>query len=123
MCVSGADLMNGTPILDIKPYIAYTDAIPDTRSGFVDQVAFPTLQVEGLKEHLLQPTRQHTPVSFEEWHELLRQDPRPQYQNAPNRQYHIVFNGEELTFHVEENRLIVEQITLQELSFSSCKKN
>lgn len=122
LVVGGADLLDGTPIYDIKPYIAYTDAIADTKNGFVDEVDFPTLTVEGLKQHLLPPTTHHNPAKYEEWEELLRQDPRPQYQHNPDRKYHIVYNGEELTFHVEHNRLIVEKITLQELCFSSCKK-
>ncbi len=111
LVVAGADVKDGTPIYDIKPYIAYADAHPDAKSGFVDEVPFPTLQVEGLKQTIREqyPSADDKPHIMA-WEEILRQDPRPAYQDDPNRVYHITFNGEELTFRVEGNRLIVLSI-------------
>ncbi len=103
LVVAGSDLLDGTPIYDIKPYIAQTDAIPDTRNGFVDDVDYPKLQVIGLREHILN-------VTYEQWEEILSQDPRPAYQHDKNKIYHLIYNNEEATFRVEGNTLIVEAI-------------
>lgn len=99
LVVAGADMQDGTPIYDIKPYIAYADAIPNARSGFVDEVDFPTLEVEWGS---INPS-----VSRNEWEEILRQDPRPAYQNDSERMYHITYKGEEIGFCVDGSRLIV----------------
>ena len=126
LVVSGADLLDGTPIYDIKPYLPYTDALPDARGGFTDETPFPTLRVIGLLEHLLPCNKaigSHQSVTYAQWEEILRQNPRPQYQQSPDRQYHIVFNDEELTFRIEGDNLIVEGITMKELCFSSSEKN
>ena len=99
LVVAGADMQDGTPIYDIKPYIVYADAIPNACSGFVDEVDFPTLAVEWRELH--------TAVPRTEWEEILRQDPRPAYQDDPQRLYHITYKGEEISFRVENNRLTV----------------
>lgn len=95
--VSGADLMDGTPIYDIKPYIAYTDSHPNAVSGFASTPAEYLLDVD-FPEELLQkvPERQRESLV-----EVLAHDPRPQYQDDPKRVYGMVFGGMEVKFKVE----------------------
>ena len=104
--VSGADLMDGTPIYDIKPYIAYTDSHPDAVSGFASTPAEYLLDVVFPKEML-----EKVPESQREsLIEVLAHDPRPQYQDDPNRVYGMEFGGMEVKFKVEGCRLVVAQI-------------
>lgn len=104
--VGGADLKNGTPIYDIKPYLAYTDSHPEAVGGFADRVFGEKLQVtfDGEIEAKLTPERREILVS------LLCQDPRPQYQNDPDRVYTFSFGEEEISFQVKEDRLTVTNI-------------
>jgi len=104
--VSGADLMDGTPIYDIKPYIAYTDSHPDAVSGFASKPAEYLLKVN-LPEELLQiiPEAQRESLI-----EVLAHDPRPQYHDDPERMYGMLFGGLEIKFKVEELRLKVVEI-------------
>lgn len=104
--VSGADLMNGTPIFDIKPYLPYADSIPDAANGWALAEHNGALQVE-FPEYLLR----HIPEKKQRGLiELLSQDPRPQYQNDPERVYTFTFGDWEISFRVEENRLFVTEI-------------
>ena len=104
--VSGADLMDGTPIYDIKPYIAYTDSHPDAVSGFATTPAEYLLDVDFPEELLQQvPEKQRESLI-----EVLAHDPRPQYQDDPNRVYGMEFGGMEVKFKVEGCRLVVVQI-------------
>ena len=104
--VSGADLMDGTPIYDIKPYIAYTDSHPDAVSGFASKPAEYLLKVD-FPEELLQviPETQHESLI-----EVLAHDPRPQYHDDPERMYGMLFGGLEIKFKVEELQLKVVEI-------------
>ena len=104
--VSGADLMDGTPIYDIKPYIAYTDSHPDAVSGFASTPAEYLLDVD-FPEELLQkvPERQR-----ESLNEVLAHDPRPQYQDDPKRVYGMEFGGMEIKFKVEGMLLTVVSV-------------
>ena len=104
--VSGVDLMDGTPIYDIKPYIAYTDSHPEAISGFASKPAEYLLEVD-FPETLLQKVY---PELRESLIEVLAHDPRPQYQNDPKRIYGMEFGGFEIKFKVEEKRLTVEEI-------------
>lgn len=101
--VLGADLMDGTPIYDLKPYLEYVDSHTDVRSGFVDERAWQKLDVEMPAELValftLDELRALTAV--------LSQDPRPQYHDDPQRVYGMPFAGREVRFRVEGNRLIV----------------
>ena len=104
--VSGADLMDGTPIYDIKPYIAYTDSHPDAVSGFASTPAEFLLQVD-IPEHLLikvQPELRKSLI------EVLAHDPRPQYHDDPERIYGMAFGGMEVKFKVEESQLTVVEV-------------
>ena len=104
--VSGADLMDGTPIYDIKPYIAYTDSHPDAVSGFASTPAEYLLDVD-FPEELLQKVPE---TQRESLIEVLAHDPRPQYQDDPNRVYGMEFAEMEVKFRVEGCRLVVVQI-------------
>lgn len=94
--VSGADLMDGTPIFDIKPYIRYSDCKPDAVSGFADKVKDHELEVIFPKKllRLLPEDKQEAAVG------ILKQDPRPAYQNDPDRRYGTAFAGWDIRFHV-----------------------
>ncbi|MBR1513576.1 MAG: tRNA (N6-threonylcarbamoyladenosine(37)-N6)-methyltransferase TrmO [Bacteroidales bacterium] len=105
--VSGADLMDGTPIYDIKPYIGYTDSHPDAVSGFASTPAEFLLEVN-ISHDLLQKV---SPSKREGLKDVLAHDPRPQYQNDPNRIYGFVFDNLEVNFQVHEGQLEVVNIT------------
>lgn len=106
ICVSGADLMDGTPIYDIKPYLPYTDSHPDARSGFAARPAERLLQVECPHELLQQiPAPLQATLT-----DLLAHDPRPQYQHDPRRIYGMEFAGHEIKFRVDGEKLYVEVI-------------
>ena len=101
--VSGADLMDGTPIYDIKPYIAYTDSHPKAISGFASKPAEYLLEVD-FPEELLEKV---APEKRESLISVLAHDPRPQYQDDPERVYGMEFGGMEVKFRVENRQLIV----------------
>ncbi len=94
--VAGADLVNGTPIYDIKPYVPYADAVADASGGFTDTPR-PLLQVQVGCRMPAQATA--------EWQaamqEVLAQDPRPAYQDDPERVYHVVLLPYEVSFRVQ----------------------
>ena len=104
--VCGADLADGTPIYDVKPYVAYADSRPGAACGFVDASAWETLEVvipdeiaalfsaDGLKALV----------------QLLSQDPRPQYQEDPDRVYGMAFGGFNVKFCVRGDRVIVQSV-------------
>ncbi len=95
--ISGADMVNGTPIYDIKPYIPYADSIPDATSGFTETPWEP-LAVQW--ECSLPPD---CPVSWRAaLEETLAQDPRPAYHDDPQRVYHLILSPYEVSFRVEE---------------------
>ncbi|HIX19754.1 MAG TPA: tRNA (N6-threonylcarbamoyladenosine(37)-N6)-methyltransferase TrmO [Candidatus Akkermansia intestinigallinarum] len=96
--VSGADLVDGSPIYDIKPYVPYADAIPDAAAGFTRRER-PTLRVD-LPEELLPPGL--PPHWREGLAETLAQDPRPAYQRDPERVYHLLFEPCEVHFSVDD---------------------
>lgn len=100
--VLGADLMDGTPIYDIKPYIPYTDAHPEARGGFTDTTEWQPLEVVVPEE--LQPN-----VS-EQLLKILAQDPRPHYHNDPTRLYGMPFDGKDVRFRVDGKVLTIVEI-------------
>ena len=102
LIVSGADLMDGTPIYDIKPYLPYADAHPEARGGFAP-AAKETIRVECTPELLESvPERQRAALLG-----VLAQDPRPQYQNDPERVYGMSFGGWDVKFRVRSGTLEV----------------
>ena len=101
--VSGADLMDGTPIFDIKPYLAYTDAHPDAVGGFTENVADRRLKVE-FDGDLINSVPDEIKTAL---CDLLAEDPRPSYQNDSKRVYGLSFSGYEIGFTVDKKTLKV----------------
>ena len=95
--VWGADLMDGTPIYDVKPYVAYADAHPSARSGFVDKHEWMPLQVE-IPDHV---ASLFTADNLRALRQVLSQDPRPQFHNDPQRLYGMPFAGHDVKFRVD----------------------
>lgn len=104
--VLGADLADGTPIFDIKPYVAYADSHPGVRSGFVDSKAWEPLEVR-IPESLgaLFP-----PEDLAALQEILAQDPRPQYQDDPAKVYGLLYGGHDVKFQVDGGVLTVVSV-------------
>lgn len=114
LVVSGADLMNGTPIYDIKPYLPYTDCHTDATSGFAGEYIDYRLAVDlpadviaealalGMDEGMLQDLQN-----------VLSLDPRPAYQNDPERRYGMSYGDYEVSFFVSDNRIQVSNIRLR----------
>lgn len=100
--VRGADLMDGTPIFDIKPYVAYADSHPDASGGFTDTAEFKKLCVE-LGDGV-------TPPLSEGLIEVLENDPRPRYHDDPERVYGMEYDGREVKFRVRGDTLTVIEI-------------
>ncbi len=104
--VGGADLMDGTPIYDIKPYVAYADAHPEAKSGFVDQTSWSLLEVTIPDALCCQ-----VPADYlEPLKATLAQDPRPAYQDDPERIYGMLFLDFDVRFKVAEGVLTVVDI-------------
>ena len=105
--VAGADLMDGTPIFDIKPYIPYSDCHPEASGGFTDTAKDFILEVNVPDELLnkLPPAKREALLG------VLSHDPRPSYQNSPDRVYGLSFAGFDIRFTVVEKTLCVLEVT------------
>lgn len=110
LIVSGADLMDGTPIYDIKPYLPYVDCHPDATGGFAHEVKDHALQVE-IPQELLQRVPDNRREALRG---VLAQDPRPGYQRDAERIYGFEFAGMEVRFRVAEDVLTVTDIARKE---------
>lgn len=99
--VSGADLMNGTPIYDVKPYLPYADCRADATGGFTDAVERKKLRVLGLE---MVPQAQRAALEA-----VLAQDPRPSYQHDAQREYGLAFAGWNVRFRVEGEVLTITE--------------
>ena len=104
--ISGADLLDKTPIFDIKPYIPYADAKPDAIDGFLSlaprkylEVVFESSVSENIEAYLLESIR-----------EIVSEDPRPAYQNTPDRVYKMSFSGYEIEFSVADDTAHISRI-------------
>ncbi len=109
--VSGADLMDGTPIFDIKPYLPYADSHPDAKGGFTDKTGFKTLNVvipDEIKT-LIPEEKQDALIG------VLENDPRPHYHNDPERVYGFEFAGMEIHFKVCGDTLSVTDVSEEKL--------
>ena len=106
--VAGADLMDGTPIYDIKPYIPYADCHPDAAEGFTGQTRTHHLEVS-CPEALWQTVPEADRAALQG---VLASDPRPSYQHDPQRVYGMEFAGLEVHFTVDGALLTVRDITL-----------
>ena len=105
--VAGADLLDGTPIYDIKPYIPYADSLPEAAGGFTDRVERVMLAVDCPPALLEQVPDEKRAALLG----VLAQDPRPSYQADPDRVYGMSFAGLEVHFTVNGGRLIVTEIS------------
>ena len=95
--------MDGTPILDIKPYLPFTDSHPEAKAGFAEPVKAYALSVE-----IPQEIRAQIPPSIlQPLTQILAQDPRPSYQHDPKRIYGFSFGGLAIRFQVQEGKLLV----------------
>ena len=101
LVVRGADLMDGTPIYDIKPYVAYADSFPDALCGFAGEAPAKKLQVVIPEDVPLNSRQRHI------LEDVLALDPRPAYQDRPDKEYGMPFEGGELHFRVENGVLTV----------------
>jgi tRNA-Thr(GGU) m(6)t(6)A37 methyltransferase TsaA len=104
--VSGADMMDGTPIYDIKPYLPFADSHPDDTGGFADPVRAHALQVVFPPQLLAQVPE----AAREALMEILSQDPRPSYQEDAARIYHMCLGAYEASFTVAGDTLTVIKI-------------
>ncbi len=106
LLVGGADLMDGTPIYDIKPYLPESDAHPEAKDGFAGPVWGRRLEVDFPEEllNLLPPHAREGAVA------LLAEDPRPSYQEDPARVYGLPYAGYDIRFRVADDRLTVVEL-------------
>lgn len=106
--VKGADLMDGTPIYDIKPYVVYADCHPDARSGFVDERRWERLKVCIPEEVIGRLQKQGLDSEkIEVLRKVLELDPRPHYQKNPDKVYGMPYEGQDIHFRVREHILEV----------------
>lgn len=107
LIVEGADILDGTPIYDIKPYLPFTDSHPDAEYGFAHDVEDYTKEVDIPEEH----TRGLTEGELSEIHALLAHDPRPSYKGEDDREYGMIYGEHEIFFIADECKLKVTKIT------------
>lgn len=108
LTVSGADLVNGTPIYDIKPYLSFTDSHPEAVCGFADSTKEYSIEVS-VSDKLLERV---APEKRDALIEILKSDPRPAYQNDPERIYGFTFSEYEIKFSVADDILRVTDIII-----------
>ncbi len=106
--VSGADMMDGTPIVDIKPYLPLADSIPDATGGFTDKLNFTPLTVQFPQSELEKIPKEKRDSLIK----ILSEDPRPAYQKNADRIYGFRFSNWNIKFTVAENILEVLRIDL-----------
>ena len=116
LIVSGADVLDGTPIYDIKPYLSFSDSHPEAKNGFAEetkdyhlevewQVEGTTIIAEDKGKSLGLPRDTKDAITY-----ILAQDPRPAYQDDPRREYKMDYDGYVVTFFVECARIIVKKV-------------
>ena len=103
LIVSGADVLDGTPIYDIKPYLSFSDSHPDALNGFAEETKDRMLEVDWSGVALLSGLKDD--IEY-----ILRQDPRPAYQNDPERVYKMDYAGYTVSFLVKEQTVFVKKI-------------
>ena len=103
LIVSGADLLDGTPIYDIKPYLSFSDSHEDAKNGFAEESKDYRLEVEGLNG--VEDERMKADMEY-----ILSQDPRPAYQDDPDREYKMDYAGYTVSFFVKNQTVLVKKI-------------
>ena len=106
LTVSGADLLDGTPIIDIKPYLPYVDSHPEASGGFALQEKEGSLEI-AFPNELLETIPKDKQKALTA---VLKQDPRPQYHNDPERLYGLEFAGFDVRFRIADNVLTVVEV-------------
>lgn len=104
--VSGIDMMDNTPVYDIKPYIPYTDSHIDAKGGFSEEVFDNNLYIYTSYQEFQNVSRE----DFEDIKEILLQDPRPAYQNDKNREYGFEYKNYSIKFMVKNNKIYILSI-------------
>ena len=111
LIVSGADVLDGTPIYDIKPYLSFSDSHPDARNGFAEETKDRTLDVEFcIAENQHEISTKLAPNTLQEIRYILSQDPRPAYQDDPEREYKMDYAGYTVSFFVKDQTVFVKKI-------------
>ena len=106
LIVSGADILSGTPIFDLKPYLKYTDSHPDAKGGFADEVKDYKIEVDFAED----VRRSLSEEEMKKLAAILEQDPRPSYKAEDERSYGMKYCGKEVTFKYENSKLLVTNI-------------
>ena len=104
--VSGVDLLDGTPIYDIKPYLPFADSIPDAKAGFTEELEERQLKVE-ISEDILSMMKESERGEITD---ILKGDPRPPYQDDEERVYGLSYKNYEIKFRVKDKTLKVTEI-------------
>jgi tRNA-Thr(GGU) m(6)t(6)A37 methyltransferase TsaA len=104
--VEGADLMDGTPIFDIKPYLPFTDSHPEDTGGFAEKTFNSELSTDA-KHYTFNPSllKVFDEEKLQALREILASDPRPHYHDDPDRVYGLPFAGEEVKFRIKNNEV------------------
>ena len=111
LIVSGADVLDGTPIYDIKPYLSFSDSHPEAKNGFAEETKNRTLEVVFCPAVYLDlPSICSRDALEKEIYYILSQDPRPAYQEDPDREYKMDYAGYRITFTVKETTVTVKKI-------------
>ena len=105
LIVSGADVLDGTPIYDIKPYLSFSDSHEDAKNGFAEEHKDTRLEVQWSEYGLGLPANTKHAISY-----ILAQDPRPGYQDDPDREYKMDYAGLNVTFQVQKGTVLVKNI-------------
>ena len=110
LIVSGADVLDGTPIYDIKPYLSFSDSHEDARNGFAEETKGYKLNVEMSATALLNGDASLNDEIRRDIEYILSQDPRPGYQDDPDREYKLDYAGWNVAFGVEKGAVIIKKI-------------
>lgn len=104
-------MLDGTPIYDIKPYLSFSDSHPDARNGFAEETKDRTLDVEfRIAENQHEISTKLAPNTLQEIRYILSQDPRPAYQDDPEREYKMDYAGWTVTFCVTDQTVDVKKV-------------
>ena len=110
LVVSGADILDGTPVYDIKPYLPYTDSHPEATGGWTDSLDVPKLSVRFSDDIAAKIETIFSSTQIEALKEILAQDPRPGYQDEPNRRYGMLYGEYDVRFSIEDGILMVCEV-------------
>ena len=110
LVVSGADILDGTPVYDIKPYLPYTDSHPDATGGWTDSLDIPELSVCFSDDIAVKLETIFSSTQIEALKEILAQDPRPGYQDEPNRRYGMLYCGYDIRFTISGDTLTICEV-------------